>query len=278
MKTIVTHFSPDLDAIAGIWLLRRFHPDYKTAQYHFMPGGKNTFQDVPVDTDPNVIHVDTGYGMLDHHQTNEDTCAAVRTFEYCKNKGYLEQKLVEPLQRMVQIVNDIDHFREVYYPNPNADHYEFMLHQIIEGMHAGVKTDADRIELCLPVLDGVLQVFRNKVKGEEEVKKGLVVYTSWGKALVMHTDNAEALKIAQKEGYVLVARKDRQHGRIRIKSIPNPKYDLTALYEKIKQKDTVGEWFLHIGKNMLLNGSAKGPSMKPSPLTLSQLVELIKEI
>ncbi len=277
MKMIVTHLSPDLDAITSAWLVKRFMPGFADAALAFVPAG-STYENKEPDSNNEIIHVDTGMGKFDHHQTNEYTCATKRVLEYLLKEKYIDVRIREPLKRMAGVVNDIDHFAEVFYPDPNADYYEFGLYQIIEGLHGVVKTDAERAELVFSLLDGTLQVFKNKLRGEEEVKKGLVVYTSWGKSLIMHTDNAEALKIALKEGYVLVARKDKQQGRIRIKTLPKPEYDLTNLYNKIISVDKVGGWFLHVSKNMLLNGSSKNPSLKPSPLSLPKLVEIIKEI
>lgn len=81
MKTIVTHFSPDVDAVTSVWLLKRFLPGWEKADVAYVAAGK-TLNNSIVDSDKNVLHVDTGLGILDHHQTDEDTCAARRTMEY----------------------------------------------------------------------------------------------------------------------------------------------------------------------------------------------------
>ena len=66
MTIIVSHIWPDLDSITSIWLLKRFG-GYKDAELAFIPTG-NTLNGMPVDSDPEVIHVDTGRGRFDHHQ------------------------------------------------------------------------------------------------------------------------------------------------------------------------------------------------------------------
>jgi len=39
-KTIVTHLSPDLDAIGAIWLLKKFASEFADAKVEFVPIGK----------------------------------------------------------------------------------------------------------------------------------------------------------------------------------------------------------------------------------------------
>ncbi|MCX6732175.1 MAG: hypothetical protein NTV98_01395 [Candidatus Roizmanbacteria bacterium] len=72
--------------------------------------------------------------------------------------------------------------------------------------------------------------------------------------------------------------KDPQKHFARIKTLPSPELDLTPVYDKIKKIDTKGYWFLHILKNMLLNGSSRTPDAVPTPLTLQKLIEIIKEV
>src|SRR3989344_296605 len=81
MKIIVTHIAPDVDAITSVWLIKRFLADWHEAQVQFVPAGKTLNNDM-VDSQPDILHVDTGMGILDHHQTDEDTCAAKRCLEY----------------------------------------------------------------------------------------------------------------------------------------------------------------------------------------------------
>ena len=72
MKIIVTHFSPDLDAITSIWLIKKFLPGWQDAEVQFAPAGKALDNRSP-DENPDIIHVDTGLGKFDHHQSNEKT-------------------------------------------------------------------------------------------------------------------------------------------------------------------------------------------------------------
>ncbi len=281
MKTIVTHISPDVDAVSSVWLLKRFLPGWGNAQVAFAPAGKTLNNEI-VDSDPNILHVDTGMGMLDHHQTDEDTCAAKRTMEYItsQNKN-LKFKIKnfpdEALERLVDVVNNIDHFREVYYPDPTADFYDLGLVGILDGLKLIYSKDDQKIvDFSLPALDGIYKTFQNKIWAEQEIKeKGMEFKTKWGKGLAIETINDESVRLAQKQGYILAVRKDPKKGFVRIKALPESGVDFTSCYNIYKEKDKEATWYLHSGKKMILNGSVKNPDSRPTSLTLKEIIEVL---
>ncbi|KKQ01792.1 MAG: hypothetical protein US11_C0004G0062 [Candidatus Roizmanbacteria bacterium GW2011_GWA2_36_23] len=277
MKTLVTHLSLDLDAIASCWLIVRFLPEWNSPEFKFVPAGTTLSNALP-DSDQDIIHVDTGYGMFDHHQTTERTTATRLVFSYLAKKGYFQSKNIEPLERMVTVINELDHFGEVQYPNAAEDHYDFMIHQVIEGMKAVLKTEKDIMEYTFKLLDAVFQIFKNKVRAVETIKKGYIFQSRWGKSLAIESKNEEALKVALKSGFSFVVKKDPERGFARIKTLPDAKLDLTPLYDKIVALDKKGTWFLHISKHMLLNSSSKNPNFVPTPLSLPKLIDIIKKI
>ncbi|MFN5934060.1 MAG: hypothetical protein ACK46D_07155, partial [Roseiflexaceae bacterium] len=73
-SVIVAHLAPDLDCIAAIWIFKRFG-GVTDVQLQFVPAG-TTLNNQPVDSDPRVIHVDTGLGRFDHHQRHVRTLSA----------------------------------------------------------------------------------------------------------------------------------------------------------------------------------------------------------
>lgn len=278
MKYIVTHHSPDLDAVTSCWIIKRFFSGWKNAQIKFVPAGA-TLNNQPVDTNSNIIHVDTGLGKFDHHQNNEFTCASKKVFEYLLEKKFLKNELSKKaLLIIIDFVNQVDHFYEVKFPNPTSDIYDFCLHQIIEGLKASTSDEIEIINCGLKMLDGVFQILKNKIKGYEEIKKGYIFQTKWGKAIALETKNEESIKLALKIGYCLVIRKDPIKKIVRIKAHPKNNIDLTPIYQKIIQIDKKGTWFLHSSKKMLLNGSSKNPNLKPTPLSLIKIIEIIKKL
>ncbi|KKQ23145.1 MAG: hypothetical protein US40_C0018G0016 [Candidatus Roizmanbacteria bacterium GW2011_GWC2_37_13] len=278
MKIIVSHLSPDIDSITAVWLIKRFLPGWEDAEIKFVPAGSTLDNKLP-DDNPEIIHVDTGFGLFDHHQNNKYTSAAQLVFQYLKEKDYLKKKHISALERMISQITDFDHFSEVYFPDPAADHYEFMVHKIIEGgLKAVLKDDLKINETVFPFLDAMLNIFVKKINAEDELKKGFVFTSLWGKSIVIETKNEETTKLALKKGYKLVAKKDPEKGNIRIKTLPDKKLNLKPLHEKIIEADQKATWFLHASGNMLLNSSSKNPNFIPSKLSLSRLIEIIKSV
>jgi hypothetical protein len=289
MKTIVTHFSPDTDACTSVWLLKRFLSGWESADTKFVAAG-TTLNNEMVDTDPNILHVDTGCGMLDHHQTDEDTCAAKRTFEYIRNilnennNGERKASKIhhfneQALERLTDVVNEIDHFREAHYPNPSADFYDFGIVAILDGWKILYKDEDQKIlDLSFFVLDGIYKKLMDKIWAEKEIKEqGIPFTTKWGDAIGIETLNDEVVRLAQKQGFILAVRKDPKKGYVRIKALPDSNADLTGACEQYKKLDPNATWYLHPSKRMLLNGSIKNPESKPSVLTLREIVDVLKK-
>lgn len=275
MKTIVVHLGPDLDAITSIWLVKMFLPEWEEAGFAFVPAGK-TLNDMAPDSDPDILHLDTGFGTFDHHQTSDDTCAAKLVYEEVKKHHGADVAL----ERMVAVVNDIDHFREVFFLNPNGDIWGFGLHTIIDGWrYMYADNQLKIVELGMSALDAIYKTMQNKVWAEIEIEKnGIEFETKWGKAIAFETVNDEVIHVAQKKGYVIAVRKDPRKLYLRIKALPLPEIDLTAVYERLKKEEPEATWFLHASHHMVLNGSAKNPDMKPSQRPLAEIIEVIKEI
>lgn len=277
MKTIVTHISPDLDAIASTWLIKRYLPEWESAEHEFAPAGE-TLDGKKVDSDPDVIHVDTGCGRFDHHQLSERSSATKRVFDYLAEEGYVREKDFEAIEHMVSFITEIDNFGEVHFPDPADIRYNFCLHEFIYPLRGQFSSDKELVFMVMLILDSILYTVKNNLRAEDEIREGVVIKTKLGKALLMETKNESAVKHALKKGYEIVIRKDPESGTVRIKTQPNEKYDLTDLYNRIVKVDTKATWFLHASKNMLLNGSTKNPNSIPSKLTLPRLIEILKEM
>lgn len=278
-KRIVTHINPDQDALASVWLVHRYYPEFQgdDVEYAFVPAGK-TFEDKAADADPSVVHVDTGLGMFDHHQIPEKICAFKRIYDYLLQRDLLPVYDKDPLRRMGAVINEYDNFLNVYYPDVTADYQEFTLDQITSGLIHTDLHDSQKVGIILPIFDAILQTMKNKIKAEKNVDEGTTFVTKhFGKTIVMENSNNESMKYAQKLGYQLVARKDPKMGNIRIVCLPKDEYDLTPIYKTIQSEDTVGTWFFHQSKHMLINGSNVNPTMKPSPITTTRLIEILQQ-
>lgn len=296
MKIIVTHTSPDMDAITSVWLIKKFLPNWQDAKVEFVPAGERIGYDVEKAkklTDPieivgesEYINVDTGLGPLDHHQLSDDTvCGASRTLDYVKgNLSNMNKERLEALDRMIKVVVDIDHFKEVFWKDTTEDYHEFSLVSILDGLKLkNPNNDLYYLSFISEALDGVFHEFENRIWAEREIKeKGVEFETRFGRGIGFDSINDEVIKLSQKMGYVLVARKDARKGYLRIKARPNQngekKVDLTLAYEKFKKMDPDATWFLHVSKKMLLNGSVKNPKMRPTRLKLGDIIKVLETV
>ncbi len=276
-KTIVTHMSPDLDAIASAWLITRYFPDWERAEYEFVPAGQS-LNGMKPDSDPDIMHVDTGLGTFDHHQFSERLSATKRVFDYLAEEGYIKERDMDALERMTHFVNEIDNFGEVAFPDPVDIRYAFCLHEFIYPLRSKLSSDIELMNAVMLILDSILLNVKSNVNAEEEVREGAVITTRWGKTLFMETKNEVSVKYALKVGYDVVVRRDPENSQVRIKTQPKDGYDLTPLYDIVKKRDPKATWFLHASTHMLLNGSSKNPNSVPSSLTMAQLIAILKDV
>lgn len=283
-KLIVTHGSPDLDAVMSVWILKKFDRErFGEAQTAFVLAGDEISDSKLRELGTRraeVVHVDTGMGEFDHHTeelADKPVCAASlvrdRVVEVHPELGE-----DEALERMVEHAVKIDHFEECYWPEANNDRYMFQLSDILKHIKTVGGKDEDVVKFGIQALDAIYAGFGSRVAAEEEMKKGREFETRWGKALGVVSNNDEVVKYAQKEGYRLVVRKDPDEYHVRIKAVPGKEIDLTEVYEKIREKDPEATWFLHPAKTMLLNGSRKHEGQVPSGLGLEEVVEILKSV
>ena len=288
MKIVVTHMRPDLDAVGAVWAIKRFLQNWEDAQVRFVPAGQRlegTKAGVAIEHvgDDEVIHVDTGLGPLDHHQTGSDqTCAAKRAWEFVRDQRLDSHGEVEAGNRLTNIICEIDHFKEVSWPEPASDRYEITVARILDGLKLIERDDDQKIvDLGLLCLDSLYRAFQNKVWAEQELReKGVEFKTRWGKGMAVETLNDDVVHLSQRMGYSIAVRKDPRKGYVRIKATPaaKKKIDLTAAYESLKKKDPDATWFLHVSRRMLLNGTTKNPTMRPTKLTLTEIIEVLKSL
>lgn len=306
MKIIVTHTSPDWDAIGSVWLIKKYLAGWQEAEVRFVPAGervesrqvfkssslqvesaelKNPIERIK---DDEVIHVDTGNGPLDHHQISDiSVCAMSLTWDYIQQEikregNKLTTEHMEAVARIVRIVADIDHFGEVFWKDPSADYHEFSLLGLLDGIKLE-KPDQDNfyVEFGSTCFNAIVVEFENRIWAEKEIEKGSRFITRYGKGIGFETINDTVLKLAQKMGYVLVVRKDPRKGYIRIKTLPDngsKGANLTLAYEQLSKIDPEATWFLHVSGKMLLNGTPKNPKMIPTKLSLDDIIKVLEKI
>ena len=274
---IVSHQGPDLDSCTSTWMVRRYFKGFQNADFAFVSVGK-TYKDMPVDKDPHIIHVDTGFGKFDHHQFSERSSAALRVathiLETNKKLSEVERTVIE---RLAEVATMVDNFEECLLPNADSDFYDLGLHQLIRGYRIKNQNDHAVMEWALSGLDGYYYILANKVHAELDIAHGIPFHIGEVKALGLFCGNEEALVLAEKQGYELVVRKDPEAGIARIKLRPDSALSLRKLYDAIKEKDPHANWFLHKSERMLLNGSRKHAPENITTLSLQELIAIVKQ-
>jgi hypothetical protein len=313
MKIVVTHTSPDWDAIGSVWLIKKYLPGWSEATVEFVPAGQriegsniqdgsdfpkaSSDEDDPIEKigEDEVVHVDTGMGPLDHHQTSDQNVSGTsRVWDFVKEEARksginISKEHEEAVSRIVRIIVDIDHFKEVFWAEPDADYHEFSLLGVLDGLKLLKPNEDDYyVSFGIECLEALLHQFENRIWAEKDIKENGKEYeTKWGKGIGFETLNDTVIKLSQKMGYNLVVRKDPRKGYVRIKARPVSKeerdkgkedIDLTPVYDVLKKKDPEATWYLHVSKKMLLNGTPKNPKMIPSKLTLDEVIEVIKSV
>jgi hypothetical protein len=281
-QLLIAHANPDMDAIGAMWLFLRFDARrFEEAQIYFVNAGEEisdqTLAFKNIDRDE-VVHVDTGLGPFDHHQpgNQERNSATLLVYEYLIQK-FQDLKNDEALKRLVDFVNDNDHFSSCYWPEANSDRYVFMMEDMLKGIKQSRQlTDREVADLGLVMYDGVYNTMKMKVRAEKDIAAGTVFESPWGRSMYLENKNDDSMKIAMKMGYQVVVRRNKDSNHIRIKAVPDRNIDLTPVYEAIVKKDPVGTWYLHPSNAMLLNGSEHNENHVATPLTLEEVVEIVK--
>ena len=279
MKKIVTHINPDLDAVASVWLIKRFLPDWEEAEIGFVSASASLEKQDGVDSDSDVLWVDVGRGKLDHHHTGEYFSAAKLCWDYIKKerKGQKLSPLEEKaLTELVEVVTQVDNARDLYWKEVNKSRYRLYLHTLVDGLRKLGETDQEVMSFGLRALDAALVNLKNKIRAEEELKEGLIFQTPWGKAIAVESGNKHVLWVGEIQGHVLVIKKDPESGGVRMYARPDSKVDLTKAYNKFKELDPESDWFLHATKRLLLNESRVNPNMRPTKLSLKEIIEVLK--
>lgn len=284
-QLIVTHHAPDLDAIGATWFLKRFEPKkYADAKLAFVNPGETLSmakaQDLGFELH-NVTHVDTGLGRFDHHQPelgSQRLSAALLTYEFvCSRNQELEKD--QALQIMAEFITEIDHFEEIHWSEAESYRYNFMIHELIKGIELTQLHDDDsQLNFGLQCLDAAYASLTQQIKAKEIIEdKGMPFKVGTHSCMALDTRNDDTIKVAQKQGFELVIRKDTKLGHIRVKVRPDSDLVLKPLYDAVKAEDSEGTWFYHPSGKMLINGSRKHTNQVPSPLSLERVVQLAKE-
>lgn len=277
MKIVVTHISPDQDAICAVWLVKRFFPGFSSAKIEFVSAGQTLNGQAP-DADPDIVHVDTGLGRFDHHQTaDRSLCAAVLVLKEIISQKYIRNDLdEEALERLTSVVLDIDHAGDKLWPAPESDRWDFMPDNVFDGLKFKGEKNLFLVDYGMNTLDGVFWGMKRKLTGSKILERGIFFDSPWGRGVGVETAVEGMHSLGERLGIKVIIQKDPRKGNVRIHVHPAVKTaDLTLACEELQRRDPQSDWFLHANKHLLLNGSSKNLTMRPTKLTLKEVIEII---
>jgi hypothetical protein len=263
-KTIVGHLAPDLDCLAAIWILVRFGAA-KDAELSFVPAG-TTLNGRPVDSDPEVVHVDTGGGRFDHHHSADNTLSAAEL---------VRRELAprdEALLRLVDQVTRIDHAEAYSGRQPVF----FNINDLIGGYNALYPNRPHHVaQAMLSNLDAWYEHEARQIRLERAFSRRLEFDTRWGLGIAMQSDDGASSRLAYSHGAVLYAYRDRR-GYMGVAAQQRSDVDLEGVYRDLQRLDGQADWYLHPSHRLLLCGTPKAPPKQPSALSLQELVDVLR--
>lgn len=258
---IVGHLHPDLDCLAGIWILRRWG-GMQDATLRFVPAGETLDGRAP-DADPQIVHVDTGGGRFDHHRTNDHALSAAE----------LVRRAVAPddavLARLIRHVTQIDHARIDVSPI-------FNVNDLIAGHHILHATEPELVVIAMMSnFDAWYAQEARQLRLDAAFAQRVEFDTPWGLGIAMESDDGGSSRLAFGVGAILYVYRDGQ-GRSGIAARARSRVDLTPVFYDLRRLDPGADWYLHPSKRLLLCGTAKAPPRVPSKLTLDQIVGVLR--
>lgn len=267
MTVIVSHIWPDLDSIASVWLLKRFG-GYADAELAFIPTG-TTLDGKPADSDPDVIHVDTGRGRFDHHQEEvhgHHVCSAKLVLRSVKPEGDCA------LERVIEYVTQHDNG----LIEPWLDNDRWGWGGLMRGLNLHSPDDPRKVmDAMLPIMDGWYAWARELEEVDRQIENRLEFDTPWGKGAAFEGDLGGIRGYSFRRGAVIFVRRTTQ-GWIGIEGRVRENIDLTPVYRHLREIEPDADWFLHASKRLLLCGSWKSPAIRPSSLSLLEVMEILK--
>ncbi len=288
---IVTHTNPDFDAICGVWLLKRFMPNFSDLPVEFVNTGNP-------DTDKLAAAkavVDTGkeynstFNRFDHHhlpvQVANNTCAAMQVFY--ATKPYADIDYLKPL---VDLIFAGDTGRN----EANASR-ELGLHAILSGYKAWFSeqnpdtrlSDEAILAYGFGLLD-VLEVrLRKQAKARAELQEKTIYKSDDGMVWAIRHGSQGSTFAAYEEGARVVVFEGKPTkvdggttypvGIMRAGECTEP--NVGELVERVAVSkpfaDEIGKWFKHPAGFFAGRGTAKAPVFEPVEIDIAALAKAI---
>ncbi len=287
---LVTHVSPDMDAIGSCWLLQLYDDECATADVEFV----NTGNPDPYLLECALAVVDTG-GMLDpehrrfdHHQLTgraARTSATMQVFEWLLAGG----RQLDYLRPLIELINAGDLGLDAHGAKESR---EFGIHALLSEMKHDKASDQEMLSYGCWLLDQLARRLERKQHAALAVRSS-TVYISADKRLIALKDAAPGATFAAYDlGYDVVLFQSEietpdgtSHsiGAMRKSGVSD--VHVGGLVERILSKpipdltyntrDELSRWYRHEAGFFAGRGSSKAPVYDLITVDLARIAQLL---
>lgn len=269
-KILVTHINPHLDDIVGIWLLKKFDPDFKDSKVEYVSASRGLAEK---EENKNKVFVGTGGGSFDEHKEGLNTCAGSLVWEYLKEKGYLpkDEITILALEKLVEWNKLIDTGKA-----PESQFNEFSVQAFIRRRDGNPNSSEISLNLGKEILERILAVLKRKQQSLIDWENKQEFTSRFGRSFAVESETVDR-EFAREQGGDLFLMYHPSSKSVQFFT-PSFDIDLEPLYQKLKSKDPEASWFLHQSHHMVLCGSSSAPDGKPTKLSFQELKKAAKEV
>jgi len=262
MKTLVTHINPHLDDIVGIWLFKKYSPDFSDAEVEFISASR----DADSGTEEKIF-IGTGGGRFDEHKEGLSTCAGSLVFDYLKEEGLIPELEIKALVKLIEWNLLVDTGKA-----SSSEFDEFSVQAFIRTKDSSSETSLKSVELGREVLDRILEVRKRKEQSILDWEKRQEFESKFGKGYAVTSETVDREFCREQDGdlYLMV---DPKYNSVQYFS---PEKDIEEIYNKVKELDPEASWFLHQSHHMVICGSSSAPDSKPTKLSIEELIQTTK--
>lgn len=266
--TILTHIRPHLDDLCGIWLLSKYSPEHKDAEFMYVPSSKAIEW---LKEHPKAVGVGTGRGKFDEHKGDLEECAASLVWADVRDNVKDDAERIA-IDRIVAWVLQVDTGMTAMMP-----YRQFALPSVFLGVYKHFEGDNEKLRgVAFTILEGLLLMEKNTVTLEKEWEQRVVFNSRFGPAVAFVTSADGAEDFAYSQGFDLVVTRNPSNTYFNIRAKAGTLADLTPVHKELLKRDPTADWFFHHSKKMLICGGYLAPETPLSKLTLEELIELVK--
>ncbi len=294
IRSIVTHPTPDIDALLSVYLLRRYGTDrfagVDTCEVRFMsPAAVETAGGADRLEGEGHLLVDLGGGRFDNHPT-ADQAGDLRAAAAELVAEHLGVRRSPELDKLLSFCSRQDLKGESIRSRDPVDH-AVALPAIVHGLNEMYPTDGVAVYRAIePVFDAIVTTEGAWGRALQDAERALRAEVGGAMVMVMESSSRAAARAGRYHGADLLAVRYQPHQYVAFtlrRQGPLSAMTMEGLASRVRRAEAEvrgepvrgdlravgmhGGWFLHQSRKILNKGSPKAPDVPPSRLSLADL-------